>query len=369
MKIIMIILLSLFLGGCKSENSLNEADYLDPADQNSYENYPVYTYEGGLFWLRNNSELMYIEGADHPVFVSDINFNDDIPESEKPVAEKYSEAITGSGIYVYGDNIIYISRYTNAEGAASFRMMAMAIDGSKRQEIMNFDYEPLSFIIQDNLILTSEQCTDLTCAIHVYDIKGSELKKISGSWMPYHFFADGMNIYYCEMSYDTEKVSVMKMDLHDFSVTELLKNEVFVYEKNQLISVYSLSSPYSPELDPYSVITTSKLVDTESDETVFVVTDQIINYFDDKYIYCSSIKEEHAIYSIYDFDGHLIKEIIPGEQIDIGRYYPGLFATDCSQIIRIIDKDIISMTTDKETGREIIISCDTDTGKCRVIAE
>jgi hypothetical protein len=371
MKKIIIFILACMTAACSSASDIN-SDTIDPLEQNTFEAGYYANYKDGLFYVdMNDYSLNYLDQLDSKVYVTDVRYCDDYPYSQKQRFENYTDSLASSDIYIYDGKLFYIAVYMNAEGASSFKLYSLSVDGKKRNEIMEFQYDPTYFIIQNNLLFTVETVSSAESLIHVYRIGGKEVKKITVPGIAHHLFADGETIYFSSDNTETGASTAYEINTEDFTCEALLggKDISFVFENEQKMAYYTLNQKFTDSVKTDDIVFSSKIYDFTADSDVFAVQDEIINYFDADYIYTSTLKKEAMTYNIYDWNGNTVSEITPSDDIGSSPLISSLFGnTDASQIIRIIDKKIIGYTMDDQHNQHFF-ACEIESGGCSVIGE
>lgn len=371
MKKIMILILVFMTAACSTASDIN-SDTVDPATQNTFEAGWYANYKDGLFYVdMNDYSLNYLDHLDSKVYVTDVRYCDDYPYSQKQRFENYTDSLASSDIYIYDGKLFYIAVYMNVEGASSFKLYSLSVDGKERKEIMEFQYDPTYFIIQNNLLFTAETVSAAESLIHVYRIGGKELKTITVQGIAHHLFADGQTIYFSSDNTETGASTAYEIDTEDLACEALLggKDFSFVFENEKKMSYYTLNHKFTDSVETDDIVFSSKIYDFITDSDVFGVQDEIINYFDADYIYTSTLKEESMTYHIYDWNGKVVREIKPSDDIGSSPLISSLFGrTDASQIIRIIDRKIVGYTID-DLNTQHFFTCDIESGACRVIGE
>lgn len=371
MKKIIILILACMTAACSAANEIS-SDTIDPAEQNTFVAGWYANYKDGLFYVDTNDySLNYLDQLDSKVYVTDMRYCDDYPYSQKQKYENYTDSLAGADLYVYDNQIFYTASYENAEGASSFKLYSLSVDGKERKEIMEFQYDPTYFIIQNNLLFTVETVSSAESLIHAYRIGQKELKTITVPGIAHHLFADGQTIYFSSDNTETGASTAYEIDTEDLTCEALLggKDFSFVFENEKKMSYYTLNHKFTDSVKTDDIVFSSKIYDFTADSDVFAVQDEIINYFDADYIYTSTLKEEAMTYHIYDWDGNMVREITPSKDIGSSPLIVSLFGkTDASQIVRIIDKKIIGYTMD-DLNIQHFFACDIESGGCRVIGE
>lgn len=105
----------------------------------------------------------------------------------------------------------------------------------------------------------------------------------------------------------------------------------------------------------------------DTNEVVFDMSDVIVNYFDDQYIYTSSTNDSDIHYRIYDWNGNLVKEIVPSHEFLDDTYETNnmFWKTNGSQIIRIVDGNIVAVTTKNKVDH--LYMCQISDGSCKFV--
>lgn len=365
----MIVLLAglLILTGCTSKPAV--IDDLKPDCQNMLTLPLTAPFDQGFFYVSTDlSCLKFAENNEKSVYITGLTYNDDKPADEKAYFDKYTDYISPSNIYVNGNVLYYMAGYSSIDGNSFYRLYSLSLNGKVRKEIMDFQYEPVQFIVHRNTIMCIEYSDDFKSAVHIYDSEGSELPTILENGPVYHLFADNDYIFYEVQDVSTGLYRVCRYDLELEQAEVLMEADScsMSFEYNNRLAYYKLSQPFADGVDPQDITITSDIIDLESGESLFTVTDERIGYFDDENIYTSSVKEKKMVYRVYNWDGSLKKTIVPSDSVnDESVCDDGWIRQDFSEIIHVLEGKIIAYSTRPDR----YISCDTKSGVCRVIYE
>ena len=146
---------------------------------------------------------------------------------------------------------------------------------------------------------------------------------------------------------------------------KLTNDDAFLFAYEDKYATYSLNK-YITEVDsPDEIILTSRIYDVNTNEVLFEIQDQVVNYFTNEYIYTSSLKEETMIFRKYDFNSNLVATITPSDSLETDREFSNMvWQTDFDQIIRIIDDSVISFFI--KDDNMTYIQCQFDTNHCEI---
>ena len=193
-------------------------------------------------------------------------------------------------------------------------------------------------------------------------MSGKEVREIDEDAYVDHLIADGNKIYYTTKN--DNKPVLKYIDCEDLSSNSIdIDFQTFIFENLEKISIYSCEYKESEE----DTIIHSSIVDLNTKETIFTIDNSIINYFDEDYIYTSSTNNKDVKYSLYDWNGNLVKEIIPSEELLGNEYNTNnmFWNTNGSQIIRIINGNIIASATIANSDH--IYVCSIENGSCKFV--
>lgn len=344
--------------GCSADST--KISDLKPEVQNTLVLPVTAPYNSGFYYLSlGQSALCYAENCEKPVKITDLAYNDDLPASEKPYFEKYTDHILMNNLYVLNESIL------NADGQSSYHLYSMTPDGQKRKEEMAFPYEPIQFLLHRNTLFCVEYCADGSSLLHVYDGAYKEMTTIKENAPIYSLFADG-NAVYCMHQDAVSEEDEVRRYLLDTQESETVLTGSFDFANNGRMAYHTLSRPFLFDTDPMDITVTSQIQNLEDGSLLFTVADEFIRCFDDACIYTSTIKENHVAYHVYGWDGELLQTIIPSETIS-GEYlcHDGWVRQDFSGIVHVIDGQIIACADTPA----VYISCSMDSGACRVIPE
>ncbi len=343
---IFLLLLVICFVSCTTKVELNEY-FQEPINQKSLINYfEIVPYDNGFYYLDDDITLHYynLDGS------SDVSLGT-LDEQTK----EYSNLYCGTTIHLYDQKIVYISSYFNDEGNQYQNLIVQDLDGSNRTTLLSFQYTVTQFVINDNYVITTESKEDGTSEIHIHSFDGKEKTSYSENSNIGGLIADGKNIFYS--LYENEKYILKKLNLDDFTIDiNDIRNNVFVYEDDDKISTYQIHEDQS--------ITSYIYLLDHLDTSIIEIENEIINYFDEEYIYTSTTSSSNMIYHIYDWNGQMYKEIIPANQIlnEDCSVTNMFWEADATQIIRIVSGNVIGNTTIQ--GKDQFFKCDIENGTC-----
>ncbi len=327
-------------------------DQIMPMDQKSLINYiEVVPYENGFYYVDDQLELNYYDLENSKNLILG-------PLDEK--TDSYTYSYMGSTIYKYDNRLCYLTNYTNNEGISYSSLTLEKLDGNEIRSEFDLNYSATQFLIHDGYVFCSELCSDESWRIHIHDLSGKEISVIDEEAYVDHLIADGKNVYYTTKS--NNKTVLKYIDCNDLSSHLIdIDFQTFIFENLDKISVYSCEYKELTE----DTIIHSSIVELNTKETIFTIDNSIINYFDKDYIYTSSTNNKDVKYCLYDWNGNLVKEIIPSEEL-LGKEYNTsnmFWKTNGSQIIRIINQNIIASATIQNSDRLYICSIENESCK------
>ncbi len=359
MKKIMYLFMSFiifFLVGCNQ--SKLEADENEVMEQPSYANYlSLASTDEVLYFIVEPGQLYAYEKDGTLLKMASLYFIDDkeIDDVSKITSspKRYTDMVlSGTSFQKFGDYLIYASMYDNVEESIEYHLNCINFDGSGRKEILNLEFEPKYFLLhRDKMFVVENKDNDI---LHIYDLNGSEIKSIDLEGSVYNLLGDG------DFVYIVLGGKILKVSMKSYEKELIDEGEAYVFESNGLLSSYTI--------DASSNRMTSLIKDIDKNELVFTLDEHIIDYFDKSYIFSTTVNEEHTKYHIYDWNGQLVKEIIPydslGENKE-GAMPIALNDSEYSSIVRIWQNQIIGSCYGNQGMR--YFSCDIDEGSCKYI--
>ena len=365
-KIKCCIAAALLMTGC-GQTAGTQKYRLRPMDQMSFSwsINPVYPYQDGFFTIDiAQSLLVYYEHCETPVLVTEVFFRNDKPLSEAAHEElRYQEYGSSPFAYVYGDQVLYLSQYANADGESHFNLNAVSLDGKTRTTIRKLDYEPLYFIMHDGILAIDEAVYEIKenegtgtmvqamqpNILHIYDESGKEINTVQLAGQIGRMQADGNYIYYTEM--DRSSGWIRRIITETGEVEELREGDNMVFVNQGRMSLYTPGGL----VDGRFRYLNSRIED-EKGEILFEAEDDcIIEYFDDGHIFIADLRENNQKYLVYDWEGNLLMTIDP-LQSGIPAPYEG--------IVRIIGDQLIGQLNSQPTQ---FFACSLSDGGCRVL--
>ena len=355
LKIILIISISLL---CGCNKSMLESDELDVMEQPTYANYlSVASTEEALYFVVEPGKLYAYQKDGSFIKLASLYYIDDkeIDDVSKITTspKRYTDMVlSGTSFQKFGNQLIYASMYDNVEGSIEYHLNSIEFDGSNRKELVNLEFEPKYFLLQkDKMLVVENKENDV---LHIYDLSGKEITSLNLGGTVYNLIGDGENVFVILGG------QLVKVSLDSYEKDTIDEGEAYVCESDGLISSYTI--------DDSSNMMTSHIKDFQTGEVKFTLENQIIDYFNDEYIYATTVNEEHTKYHIYDWNGQLIKEIIPydslGENTE-GAMPIALNDSEYSTIVRIWHNQIIGSCYGNQGMR--YFSCDIDNGSCKYI--
>ena len=347
-KSITLAVCGLLLLGCSASANLKR-DELKPMEQPGFYISPVliYPYQAGFFATVNHESdaLYYFEDGQEPVFVSEMSFINDKPYKEALGEEvRYSDRLLLTQICVYDEHLVYTTSYTNSDGESHCRVFMMNPDGSERKELASLPEIPVYFAIHRDRIITVHYDENFRYHLTVRDLSGKVLNEWQNSGLIMRPVCDGEYLYVGMGDPDR----ILRLSLEDGSEQVLFEDRFFVFENMGLVSSYAFTD--GSYLD-------SKITDMEGN-TVFKAEDnQILDYYDEQYVYVTDRTTQIFSYLVYDWDGNLIREFHPQE---LG------IQTFASNIARVVNGCLISEYWD-ENAIIHLISCNIDTGEMKFL--
>ena len=347
-----------FLTSCSTPFHLT-SDETNQLNQSSYVNYlEIAQTESTLYYIDEMCDLYAYESRDTSLKLRTLYFIDD--QEVDNIAQfnqspkRYSDlSLAGRNLQVFNDGLIYASMYASVEGSISYHLNYLTKDGLKRYEILELDYEPNRFFLQNKSIII-EEFSDNQEVLHCYSLDGEEIKQIQ-------FDEDIYNLYgYENFVYVKLTNELVQIDLTTFDKKSVCSGDVYVALYNGKVSYYTLENDGSQMH--------SGIKNISDGNVVYSIDGCIIDYFDDSYIYTTSYDEEHTTYRIYDWNDNLIKEIRPYDTLgesELGAMPIALKNAEYSTIARIWNHQLIGSCYGNQGMR--IYSCDIDSGKCKFI--
>lgn len=357
-----------FLIGCSTQAI--GMDSIEPEYQgSSIANTVVFAGKENSFYVISwmDPEIYYVSKDLKKTDLGTLIFADDkqVKNLDNYRIEKYSDEIKQSaGVYQYNDKMYYISNKVTKEMELSYGLIETDLKFENRKKIMNLDYEPDQFIMQNGYVLIAENSDKEK--LHVYDNSLKEVCNIQLEGKISDIFAISNKIYIDTLNIDQHKTCTLNLNTMDIEQLNLDDHEIFLYANEEYYATRTYNKSLN-EANANDIIHTSKLYAVNNEE-LLNIDNEIIGYFDDQYIYTTAINSDHIVYRIYDYDLNLIKEITPSDYVQ-GNQDELVLGMDfeCNLILRVINGNIISDVKVDDT-REYF-GCSVDTGICKMITE
>lgn len=347
-KAFKFLLILPLLISCTNSIEINES--IDVEDQAVYHPLPIAKYNDGYFIQNlNNNALYYIEN-NQSTFINYCYFHDDqFVEGKQESYKNYESYVdAGMGFYVLDAAIYTLATYRNVEGESWCSLVRMSLDGTKLKELFKLDFQPYNnFTIYKNKVYMIENESNMT--IHILSLSGKELKIIKNTYAD-SFFISSDRIYlrngeFGHFSYLNEDDEIINIPIQENEYVEMVNN-------NHISSI-----SYS---DENILISHYRSIEDLTDIHLFI--NEMITYFNDKYIFTSQLKGTQK-YRVYDLNANLLKEIIPSKSIQSNITNPNEKESDFSVICRVIDNKIIAFNSKGP------IECDFETEVCRFVIQ
>ncbi len=354
-KIMLIISVSI-LFGCN--RSMLESDELDIMEQPTYANYlSVASTDEALYFVVEPGQLYAYENDGTFLKLASLYYIDDkeIDDVSKITTspKRYTDMVlSGTSFQKFGNQLIYASMYDDVEGSIEYHLNRIDFDGSNQKELLDLEFEPKYFLLhKDQMFVVENNENDI---LHIYDLSGKEITSFNLEGTVYNLIGDGDCVYVILGG------KLLRVSLDNYEKEMIQEGEAYVCESNGLVSSYTI--------DDSSNGMTSYIKDFHTNEVKFTLENHLIDYFDTEYIYTTTINEEHTKYHIYDWNGQLIKEIIPydslGENPE-GAMPIAMNDSEYSSIVRIWNHQIIGSCYGNQGMR--YFTCDIDDGGCKYI--
>ena len=355
LKIILIISITL-LFGCNKPTL--ESDELNVMEQPTYANYlSVASTDEAMYFVVEPGQLYAYEKDGSFLKIANLYYIDDkeIDDISKITTspKKYTDMVlSGTSFQKFDNHLLYASMYDNVEGNIEYHLNCIDFDGSNRKELVNLEFEPKYFLLhKDKMLVVESKEKDV---LHIYDLSGKEITTLDLGGTVYNLIGDG------DLVFVVLGGQLVEVSLNNYEKDIVSEGEAYVCESSGLISSYTI--------DDSSNMMTSYIKDYRTNEVKLTLENHIIDYFNDEFIYATTVNEEHTKYHIYDWNGQLIKEVIPynslGESTE-GAMPIALNDSEYSTIVRIWQNQIIGSCYGNQGMR--YFSCDIDSGSCKYI--
>ena len=363
-KYLLCIPLVLLFSACSSSfpDYTLDSEYIGYTDTTTSE----ITGSGNEFYLvDNNDNLYYLDDSFKPLKLTSLLYTDDKPSSQSRTNtfSRYTD-LWQNNIYFYGDKLYYLSCTVTIENDLRYYLYSLNRKGENRKRLMEIPYVPASYILQKGKLVIIEEGDP--SHIHIYNQSCKEIKVIETDAQLTKMYICNNKIYIHGIKDQTRFTYVL--DLDDLNIQPLDNHEIFIMadEKRYLCRTFdkSLDQVESPE----DVTHTYTIYDLSTNHSLFSITDEMISFFDDSYVYTTVLKEEKTIFRIYDYEKNLIREIIPSDFIEADPATSVLMMNkDFDQILRIIHNEIITRSFNGYNYSWV--KCSIDDGMCKVFLE
>ena len=376
-KVLLIIFTLLVSSSCESTKSfsknllnLNE-DSISPMAQSSYMTNLFTTFsEDSFYYLSNGGVLFAYDKDGTNLEIGSVNYIDDKPVGSTldgvDSFENYEDiGMNGEGFIYFDNKLIYESTYQNSDGEIKYRLNSIDKTGNNFQNLLTLDYEPSYFTIQKNRIAISEvPHEDGSSILHIYDLSGNELKSISIDSGILNVISDN------DLFIIKSKKSLYSVNIDSLELNMLENDAYYFYAYNGNVSYYTVDIPddYETTQDTTSIKVHSGIKSYVSDDVLFEMDDVLIDYFDDDFIYVTTIEEEHTKYKVYDWEGNLLHEITPYDSLGESKYgaiQVALKDMEYSAIVKIWNNQIIGSYNGESDIQ--LFACDIDSGACQYL--
>lgn len=367
------VFLSLFpllsLSGCQNKSSITISDdKVLPIQQASFcTNIFVGVSDDALYYQLLGGKLFALDTQGNNMQIGSMNFVDDkavgSSRNEIPAPKRYSEiSETSVGMLFFDNQIIYESQYASVDGQIKYHLNAYDPIKNQFQTLIEFDFQPSYFTVQNNVIAVAESIESSDEGIvHFFDLYGNERQVIKFGADIVNITSNGDDIIIFCIS------SIYAVDIDSFRKSTVAEkdNTAFIYVCGNQYSYYTVMNVeemYEEDLKVHTGIN-----DITEGKELFGIDNSIIDYFDDSYIYTTTLEEDPK-YRIYDWNSELIKEIEPSKTLGSseGALPIALNEMNFSSIVRVWNQQLIGYHF-KESEIELF-ACDIENAKCRFLA-
>ena len=324
------------------------------------------TGSGNEFYLvDNNDYLYYLDDSFKPLKLTSLLYTDDKPASQSRTNtfSRYTD-LWQNDIYFYGDKLYYLSCTVTIENDLRYYLNSLNRKGEDRKRLMEIPYVPVSYVLQEGKLVIIEEGDP--SSIHIYNQSCKEIKVIETDAQLTKMYICNEKIYIHGFKDQTRFTYVL--DLDDLSISPLDNHEIFIMADEKRYLCRTLDRSLDQAESSEDVIHTYTIYDLSTNHSLFSITDEVISFFNDSYVYTTVLKEENTIFRIYDYEKNLIREIIPSDFIEADSATNVLMMNkDFDQILRIIHNVIITRTFSE--NKCLWVKCSIDDGMCKVFLE
>ncbi len=354
-----------------NKNSLLKEDEVIPLSQASYMTNLYTTFsEDAFYYLTSGGVLFAYDKNGSNIEIGSVNFADDkmIGSSLDGIDtfRRYVDlGMNGQGFLYFDHKLIYESRYENNSGEIFCRLNSISETGDDFQNLLTLDYEPSYFSIQKNRIAISEVPNeDGGSILRIYDLTGEELKNISIDSGILNVISDG------DLFVIKSKKSLYSVNIDSLELTMLEDDAYYFYIADGKASYYTVDMPedFDTTQDTTGIKVHSGIKKYDSNDVLFEMDDVLIDYFDNNYIYTTTLEEEHTKYRIYDWNGNLLHEIIPYDSLGEsknGANEVALKKMEYSAIVKVWNHQIIGSYNGESDIQ--LFACDIESGSCKYL--
>ncbi len=317
------------------------------------------------YFADTNSFLYYMNNSFRPLKLTSLLYVDDKPagQTSANTFSRYSD-LWQDDLYFYGDRLYYMSCTLTVEQDLRYYLNSLNKKGEDRKRLMEIPYVPVSYILQKGKLVIIEEGD--SSRIHIYNQSCKEIKVIETDAQFAKMYVCNEKIYMTGFEDQSRCTYVLNLD--DLSISSLENHEIFIMADEKRYLCRTLDRSFDQVESPEDVTHTYTIYDLITNQSLFSITDEIISFFDDSYVYTTVLKEEKTIYRIYDYDKNLIREIIPSDFIEADSATNVLMMNkDFDQILRIVHNEII--TRFYNGYNYSWVKCSVDDGMCEVFLE
>lgn len=353
------------------KNFLLNADEVIPLSQASYMTNLFTTFSKDAFYYLSSGGVLYAyDNNGTNIEIGSVNFVDDKAVGSTlddiDSFQRYVDlGMNGQGFQYFDNQLIYESRYENNDGKIIYRLNSIDVTGNSFRNLMTLDYEPSYFLMQKNRIAISEvPHEDGSSILHIYDLSGNEMKSISIDTGILNVMSDG-NLFIIK-----SQKSLYSVDIDSLEVNLLENDAYYFYVYNENVSYYTVDIPtdYDITQDSSAIKVHSGIKNYVSNNVLFEMDDVLIDYFDDDYIYLTTLEEEHTKYRVYDWNGNLLYEITPYDSLGEsknGAIEVALKSMEYSAIVKVWNNQIIGSYNGELDIQ--LFACDIEKGLCQYL--
>lgn len=364
------------LTGCSSNQIGMDSLDLQHEDNIQSFNLPVhFTGKNDMLYFQNkNGQLYYFDKDLNCIDLGSLSYIDDkkvTTETLNKGAKKYFDQCI-SNLYFYDSKIYFVSMRDTIEGDITYILSSIDEKGDSKKELMSINYYPTSFIIQKGYIIMKEDDEDTQQSIiHVYNQQLKEEKVIKPDGYVYRLFAEGSHVYLVGGAFDGEKNGTLILHLDDLSTESIFLNgnrEYYLFFRDNTYATRSLDKSVDEVDNPSEITYYSTIYDRKTNEPLFEVTNELIGYYDDNYIYTTVLNTPNTKYRVYDKNYQLVKEINPSDSIQSESNIDVIFSKqDFDYIYRVFNNYIITSLIENDISK--IVACSIESGRCKVVVD